>query len=66
MGSEMCIRDSSEGFSCVHYAVFRGNANLAFMLEEHGVDIYAINRQGLTVLHIAAQGDSPVLMVFID
>lgn len=56
-------RKDNEGFNCIHYAVFRGNSNLAFLLEEHGADIYAINRQGLTVLHIAAQGDSPVLMV---
>ncbi len=33
------------------------------LLEEHGADIYCINKQGLTVIHIAAQGDSPVLMV---
>jgi palmitoyltransferase ZDHHC13/17 len=56
-------RKDNEGFTAIHYAVFRGNANLAFLLEEHGADIYAINKQGLTVLHIAAQGDSPVLMV---
>lgn len=36
---------------------------MAFLFEEQGSDIYAINNQGLTVLHIAAQGDSPVLMV---
>jgi hypothetical protein len=43
--------------------VFRGNSKLAFLLQEHGADIYAINKQGLSVLHIAAQGDSPLLMV---
>lgn len=45
--------------------MFRGNEFIAFLLESHGADIYAINTQGLTVLHIAAQGDSPVLMVYI-
>lgn len=34
------------------------------MLEKHGADIYTINTQGLTVLHIAAQGDSPLLMFY--
>lgn len=33
------------------------------LLEENGADIYQINNQGLSVLHIAAQGDSPLLMV---
>jgi len=56
-------RKDNEGFTCIHYVVFRGNSNLAFVLEEHGSDIYAINKQGLTVMHIAAQGNSPVLMV---
>lgn len=58
-------RKDNEGFTCIHYAVFRGNIELAMLLEEHGADIYAINKQGLTVIHIAAQGDSPVLMVVI-
>lgn len=56
-------RKDNEGFTCIHYAVFRGNIDMAIILEEHGADIYAINKQGLTVIHIAAQGDSPVLMV---
>jgi hypothetical protein len=56
-------RKDNEGFTCLHYAVFRGNTRLAFLLEEHGADIYVINKQGLSVMHIAAQGDSPVLMV---
>lgn len=50
----------------MHYAVFRGNSTLAFFLESQGADIYVVNKQGLTVLHIAAQGDSPVLMVIND
>lgn len=56
----------NEGFCCLHYAVFRGNQKLALMLEKHGADIYLINTQGLSVLHIAAQGDSPCLMVLLQ
>ena len=56
-------KKDNEGFTSLHYAVFRGNSKIAFMLEKHGADIYTINTQGLTVLHIAAQGDSPLLMV---
>lgn len=55
----------NEGFSCLHYAVFRGNFKMMSLLEQNGADIYQINNQGLTVLHIAAQGDSPLLMVSI-
>lgn len=56
-------KKDNEGFTSLHYAVFRGNSKIAFLLEKHGADIYSINTQGLTVLHIAAQGDSPLLMV---
>ena len=45
----------NEGFSCLHYAAFRSNFKMAIFLEENGSDIYQINNQGLTVLHIAAQ-----------
>ncbi len=34
------------------------------LLEQNGADIYQINNQGLNALHIAAQGDSPLLMVY--
>ena len=53
----------NEGFSCLHYSVFRGNFKMAQLFEKNGADIYQINHQGLTVVHIAAQGDSPLLMV---
>lgn len=53
----------NDGFTCLHYSVFRGNTPLALLLEEHGSDVYMINKQGLNALHIAAQGDSPFLMV---
>lgn len=36
---------------------------MVLLLEQHGADIYQINNEGLTVLHIAAQGDSPLMMV---
>ena len=57
------MKKDNEGFTCLHYAVFRGNYKMAVLFEKNGADIYQINHQGLTVLHIAAQGDSPLLMV---
>ncbi len=33
------------------------------LLENYGADIHSKNNQGLSVLHIAAQGDQPVSMV---
>lgn len=56
----------AEGFSCLHYAVFKANWKSAQLLEEHGSDIYQVNSLGLSVMHIAAQGDSPFLLVQIE
>jgi hypothetical protein len=36
---------------------------MALIMEHHGADIYQINSLGLCVMHIAAQGDSPLLLV---
>lgn len=52
-----------EGFACLHYAVFKANFQIARLLEDHGADIYLVNSLGLCVMHIAAQGDSPLLLV---
>lgn len=56
----------ADGFSCLHYAVYRANYKMALVLEHNGADIYQINALGLCVMHIAAQGDSPLLLVPID
>jgi len=53
----------ADGFTCLHYAVFKANYRSARRLEEHGADIYQVNSLGLCMMHIAAQGDSPLLMV---
>lgn len=56
----------AEGFTCLHYAVFKANWKSAQLLEQHGSDIYQVNSLGLSVMHIAAQGDSPFLLVQIS
>lgn len=43
--------------------MFRGGFALVQLLEENGADIYQVNGEGLTIVHIAAQADSPVFIV---
>lgn len=62
LGTWVNLKDS-EGFTCLHYASFRGNYRLVKLFEENGADLSQVNGEGLTVLHIAAQGDSPLLIV---
>ena len=67
LGLSVDLEDSQElsgGFSPLHYAAYHGNAKIINMLIEAGADIYAENDQGINVLHVAAQGDSPYSLAF--
>jgi ankyrin repeat protein len=58
---------STYGFRPLHYAAYRGNIFIIKKLIEHGADISVKNKKGLSVLHMAAQGDQPnTLIFFID
>lgn len=46
-----------EGFTALHFASFHGNMKLIKMLMKHGANVYAINKQEINMLHVAAQGD---------
>lgn len=48
-----------EGWSALHYAAFSSNLDAICCLIENNADIYAINQNELTMLHVATQGDSP-------
>ena len=52
-----------DGFTALHYAVFRHNLKLVQLLEKEGADNYTANADGLTCIHLAAQGGSPLLIV---
>lgn len=56
------------GFTPVHFAVFNGNIEMLKYFHEYGADFEKINRDQLsniTLLHVAAQGDSPSTMAYI-
>ena len=61
---------TEEGFTCLHFAAFRGSLvtyiqrMLKLFLAE-GADLKARNRQGLNALHIAAQGDQPLILAYL-
>jgi palmitoyltransferase len=60
---------SGEGFTCLHLAAFRGNLvrstqHAIKLLIEHGADIHKLSHQGLSVVHVAAQGDQPLVVAF--
>ena len=57
-------KKGDNGFNALHYAAFRGNIKILEKLIENGADISIKNNSGLNVMHMAAQGDQPNVLVF--
>ena len=46
-----------EGFTPLHFASFHGNIELIRLLIGYDANIFSVNKQGINMLHVAAQGD---------
>ena len=56
-----------EGWTALHYAAFSSNLDAIYCLIENNADIHALNQNELSMLHVAAQGDSPAaIYLFAD
>ncbi len=56
-----------EGFTPLHFSSFHGNVKVMDLLISYGADIFVKNRFGISMLHVASQGDQPVSIVyFVD
>lgn len=54
-----------EGWTALHYASFQGNIDAIYTLIENKANCFSTNSNGLTMLHVAAQGDTaPPLYIF--
>lgn len=53
-----------EGFFPLHFASFHGNAKLVKLLVRCGADVHVRNKQGINMLHVAAQGDQAFSLTF--
>ena len=54
----MSMENLELGFTPLHYASYHGNPKMIDILIKDGADMYAVNNQGINMLHVAAQGDS--------
>ena len=54
----MDARTNEHEHTALHLAAFRHSLDSVKLLLDHGADRAAVNRQGLGVMHFAAQGDS--------
>jgi len=55
---------STQGYTALHYASYRGNIEIIKVLIENGAEIETPNVQGINVLHMAAQGNQPASFVY--
>ena len=53
-----------DGFIALHFASFRGNLTMIELLLNAGSDIKARNNFGIDMLHVAAQGDQPLSLLY--
>jgi hypothetical protein len=45
---------SEEGFTALHFASFYGNIRMIRLLVANGANIYAVNKLGINMVHVAA------------
>jgi palmitoyltransferase len=43
-----------EGFTALHFASFHGNMKIMRLLIDNGANIFAVNKQHINMLHVAA------------
>lgn len=64
-GLEKFINETTnEGITALHYAAYNGNINIANMLIDNGADVGLISKRGKNVMHFAAEGNKPSIMVY--
>ena len=54
-------KQTKQGYTAMHYAAYRGNIYLIKLLSDYKADINCRNKRNLSIMHLAAQGNSPLL-----
>ena len=58
------VKTTEDEFTALHMASFSGKYSIVCMLIENKANIYAINKDGLNMLHTAAQGDQAFMLYY--
>lgn len=58
------IRTTEDEFTALHMASFSGKYSIVSLLIENKANIYAVNKDGLNMLHTAAQGDQAFMLYY--
>lgn len=58
------VRTKDDEFTALHMASFSGKYSIISMLIENKANIYSVNKDGLNMLHTAAQGDQAFMLYY--
>ena len=58
-------KPTKQGYTAMHYAAFRGNIFLIKLLTDYNANIHCRNNRQLSIMHLAAQGNSPLTLLYI-
>ena len=58
------VRTNEDEFTALHMAAFSGKYGIISLLIENKANIYAVNKDGLNMLHTAAQGDQAFMLYY--
>ena len=59
-------KPTKQGYTAMHYAAFRGNIFLIKLLTDYNANIHCRNNRQLSIMHLAAQGNSPLTLIYIN
>ena len=59
-------KTTKEQLTALHFASFKGNLRVTKMLIEHGANVNLRDKNGLTVIHVAAQGDQVAMIYYLQ
>ena len=54
-----------DSFTALHFAAFRGNIPILRLLLKYDANLNCANVNGVNLLHVCAQGDSPVSLLYL-
>ena len=56
---------NNEGLTALHYAAYKGNITILKRLVESGASVDAVTNLGKNVMHMAAEGNQPSMMIYL-
>ena len=63
--SKFINEKTNEGLTALHYASYKGNIPLLQLLMKNGASVDAVTNLGKNVIHMAAEGNQPSMMIYL-